>query len=293
MAFLLLAVGMQASLNPGPLCYTYASLLMFFLLAASMWNTSICLESFLHKMRVKTSENIRYFGHVLWGWGAPGAVTTISLLLDLNRHSLPCSTVTPKFGFYRCFFSDATAKLLYLYLPILVSICANVVLLLLTKYLNTQKVRRLSMKLRARSSIGFTSAAADETERSKAEEGSSRSSKLTALQFDNEYLGIGAKESKWTKCFKLVTWSGVTWVFEFAGFLTESELSDSWYNYLWYIPSSINALKGVALLLVMVVLMPGYREVLKGLCRRVNNRSAVTSCHGGSDGGTQHVESDV
>ncbi|XP_066979614.1 uncharacterized protein [Macrobrachium rosenbergii] len=272
MAFLLLAVGMQASLNAGPLCYAYASLLMFFLLASTMWNTSICLESFLHKMRVKTSENIRYLGHLLWAWGVPGAVTTIGLALDLNRDSLPCSTVIPKFGVYQCFFSDPTAKLVYLYLPMFVSVCANVALLLLTKYLNTQKVKRLSMKLRARSSIGFAGAAADETEKDKTEAGN-RPSKQTSLQFDNEYLGIGAKESKWTKYLKLITWSGVTWIFEFASFLIESdEPSDSWYSYLWYIPSSINALRGIALLLVMVVLMPGHREVMKGFCRRLVSR---------------------
>ncbi|XP_068243436.1 uncharacterized protein [Palaemon carinicauda] len=280
LAFLLLAVGTQTSFDFGPLCYTYASLLMFFLLSAFMWNTSICLESLLHKMRFEIPENIKYFCHALWAWGVPGAITAIALTLDLNRDALPCSTVTPKFGVYQCFFSDRTAKLLYLYLPMFVSVCANVVLLLLTKYTNKKVVRRLSNKLRSQSSVGLAEDVPDEIEQEKVEDGNRpRPINQPSLQFDNEYLGIGAKENMLTKYFKLITWSGVLWVFEFVNFLLSDpeELTDSWYNYLWYIPSSINALRGTALFLVMVVLMPQYRPGMRSLYQRVCSRFSCGS----------------
>lgn len=54
---------------------------------------------------------------------------------------------------------------------------------------------------------------------------------------------------------KLVVWSGATWLAEVVSFLLTRfvVLSEAWYNYLWYLPSSVNALRGVGIFIILVL----------------------------------------
>ncbi|XP_063846787.1 uncharacterized protein LOC135092275 [Scylla paramamosain] len=133
--FLLLMVNMKVEMKEGNSeCQIIAWLLIFFLLAAFQWNTSICLESLLLTLHVETSETLRYLYHSLWAWGLPAFIASLALTLDHYRQSLPCSVITPKVGLYRCFFSDPAATLVYFYAPMLISLVANMVLLLVSRY---------------------------------------------------------------------------------------------------------------------------------------------------------------
>lgn len=70
-----------------------------------------------------------------------------------------------------------------------------------------------------------------------------------------------------------MVWSGVTWLLEVASFVITKYMvnpSESWYDYLWYVPSSVNALRGVGIF-VILVLTPErrvqIRRTLLGLAR--------------------------
>lgn len=71
-----------------------------------------------------------------------------------------------------------------------------------------------------------------------------------------------------------MVWSGVTWLLEVASFVITKYMvnpSESWYDYLWYVPSSVNALRGVGIF-VILVLTPErrvqIRRTLLGLARQ-------------------------
>ena len=63
----------------------------------------------------------------------------------------------------------------------------------------------------------------------------------------------------------LGTWSGITWIMEVIGFIftTYSKPPDgNWSEYLWYIPSSINALRGIGVFVILVFVPKDSRSYL-------------------------------
>ncbi|ROT68104.1 hypothetical protein C7M84_013777 [Penaeus vannamei] len=72
----------------------------------------------------------------------------------------------------------------------------------------------------------------------------------------------------WTESIKLVVWSGATWMLEVASFVVTSYLvtpSEAWYDYLWYLPSTINALRGVGIFSILVLTPENRVKVAKAL----------------------------
>lgn len=263
--FLLLMVNMKVEVKEGNSeCQVTAWLLIFFLLAAFQWNTSICLESLLLTLHVETSENLRYLYHSLWAWGLPAFIASLALTLDHYRQHLPCSVVTPKIGLYRCFFSDPTATLVYFYAPMLISLVSNMVLLLVSRYVRAEKLRRLEV------------GPARNPDREGTEmQGPGDTSKTPAPRpAPTSGLRTHQTRNVWLESVKLVVWSGVTWLLEVVSFLITKYMvapSESWYDYLWYLPSSVNALRGVGIF-VILVLTPErrvqIRRTLLGLARQ-------------------------
>nr|XP_045625481.1 uncharacterized protein LOC123774861 [Procambarus clarkii] len=77
----------------------------------------------------------------------------------------------------------------------------------------------------------------------------------------------------------MVMWSGAMWFMEVIAFLVafnSDEPSHDWYNYLWYIPSSLNCLRGIGIFLI-VVLTPENRSKLARTCNRVIR--SMTACN--------------
>ncbi|XP_045624142.1 uncharacterized protein [Procambarus clarkii] len=254
--FLLLAVNMKVEVaQDNTECQAMAGLLTFFLLAAFQWNTSICLESLLLTLRVSTSERWRYVLHSVWAWGVPGVVTCLALTLDHYRHSLPCGVITPRVGLYRCFFSDQNAKLVYLYVPMLMSLCANVLLLAAARYVRSAKLRRLEHGNPKSKSAGTE--APEESQNSSAKEsGPGTTASHHAVNPQHSGLRTHQTRNLWTESVKLVVWSGATWLLEVIAFVVAEYMvkpSESWYDYLWYVPSSVNALRGVGIFYILVL----------------------------------------
>ncbi|XP_068243193.1 uncharacterized protein [Palaemon carinicauda] len=262
LAFLLLAIGMKATTEAGNSCYVLAGFLMFFLLAAFQWNTSICLESLLLTLRVSTSERNRYLCHSVWAWGIPGIITTIALTLDHHRADLPCSVITPKIGLYRCFFSDSFAQLLYLYFPMFVSLCANMILLLGARYVRSANLRRLEKGGRAQNTTANLEEAQEQQNKT-----SDQNTSQVSSQPNGQHSGLRTHQNRnlWIESMKLVVWSGVTWMAEVLAFLVTRfiGLSESWYNYLWYLPSSINSLRGVGIFVILVLTPENRHKIFK------------------------------
>ncbi|XP_050696030.1 probable G-protein coupled receptor Mth-like 1 isoform X2 [Eriocheir sinensis] len=277
--FLLLMVNMKVEVEEGNNeCQVMAWLLIFFLLAGFQWNTSICLESLLLTLHVETSENLRYLYHSLWAWGAPAVIASLALTLDHYRQSLPCSVVTPKVGLYRCFFSDPTATLLYFFLPMLLTLVANMVLLLVSRYVRAEKLRRLEGGPARNNDREGGTEMQGRTDPSKPPSAPSPVPAPRApapkRQAPTSGLRVHHTRNTWLESVKLVVWSGVTWLLEVASFVITKYMvnpSESWYDYLWYVPSSVNALRGVGIF-VILVLTPErriqIRRTLLGLARQ-------------------------
>lgn len=65
-----------------------------------------------------------------------------------------------------------------------------------------------------------------------------------------------------------MVWSGATWMLEVASFVVTSYLvtpSEAWYDYLWYLPSTINALRGVGIFSILVLTPENRVKVAKAL----------------------------
>ncbi|XP_045125265.1 uncharacterized protein LOC123512756 [Portunus trituberculatus] len=265
--FLLLMVNMKVEVKEGNSeCQVIAWLLIFLLLAAFQWNTSICLESLLLTLHVETSETLRYLYHSLWAWGIPAFIASLAITLDHYRQSLPCSVITPKVGLYRCFFSDPAATLVYFYAPMLISLVANMVLLLVSRYVRAEKLRRLE--------CGPARNQAQERDGTEMQ-GRGDPGKAPSNGTRPAQSGLRTHQTRnmWLESVKLVVWSGVTWLLEVLSFIITKYMvtpSESWYDYLWYVPSSVNALRGVGIF-VILVLTPErrvqIRRTLLGLAR--------------------------
>ncbi|KAK8752411.1 hypothetical protein OTU49_005468 [Cherax quadricarinatus] len=256
-AFLLLAVNMKVEVSQDNIeCQTMAGLLTFFLLAAFQWNTSICLESLLLTLRVSTSERWRYVLHSVWAWGVPGFITALALSLDHYRTSLPCNVITPRVGLYKCFFSDRDAKLVYLYVPMLLSLSANVVLLAAARYVRSAKLRRLEHGGPKSRTTG-TEDPKSNTSLSK-DDNANTTTSASHPPVNLQHSGLRTHQTRnlWTESVKLVVWSGATWLMEVIAFVVAQYIAEptgSWYDYLWYLPSSVNALRGVGIFYILVL----------------------------------------
>ncbi|XP_069172679.1 uncharacterized protein [Procambarus clarkii] len=267
--FLLLAASMTVEVaQDSSQCYAMAGLLTFFLLAGFQWNTSICLEALIASLRFGMfgeDEGWRYILHSLWAWGVPGLITSLALTLNHYRASLPCSVITPRIGLYNCFFSDQKAKLVYLYVPMLLTLCANTFLLLASRCVRSANLRRMDYCI--------TELKHKPTPTSPSLPGSDgRETPLKSLVRDSggessstsgprQHQGDGGQPSLhphnlWRESVLLVVWSGATWFMEVVAFLVAQYVvqpSTAWYDYLWYIPSSVNALRGVGIFCILVL----------------------------------------
>lgn len=80
------------------------------------------------------------------------------------------------------------------------------------------------------------------------------------------------KFCRWSESVKLVVWSGATWLVEVVSWSLTSLFyyipSEHWYDYLWYLPASINGLRGVGIFFILVM-TPENRIKLRRVVRKV------------------------
>ncbi|KAB7504070.1 putative G-protein coupled receptor Mth-like 3, partial [Armadillidium nasatum] len=226
-----------------------AGFVQFFNLATFCWNTSICLESLLLTIDISISKCIRYLLHSLWAWGFPFAITLIMFVMDAYREELPCGIITPKIGVAYCFHSDSDSKLVYFYVPILFTLIANLVFIFGAKAMRRSRLKKLEKGQRV-----VTSGAENRPDKASTEGTQAANSGMRTHQ------NLNTK----TESVRLVLWTGTTWFSELAGFILTryviKQPNEHWYNYLWYIPTSFNALRGAGILGI-IVLLPEKRKI--------------------------------
>ncbi|XP_064086668.1 probable G-protein coupled receptor Mth-like 1 isoform X2 [Macrobrachium nipponense] len=273
LAFMFMIIQQTAPLtNDGKVCPLIAGSVLFFMLAAFLWNTSICLEPLLLTLDVRVPENCRLLCHCLWGWGVPAIITAVALTLDHYRKHLDCSIVTPKIGLNSCLFSDDKARLLYLYTPMSISLLANVVFLISSKL-----ARRIKLKQLEQAAHHIKN-----DDNHKSSEGQRPNAKPSLRQ----HSGLRKYENRnvWVDSTKLVFWAGSTWVLELVAFLIgyyKSIPGEKWYTYLWYLPIAINCLRGVGIFFIIVLTADVRKKLFKRLlitCPRIKTlRKAISS----------------
>ncbi|XP_068243438.1 uncharacterized protein [Palaemon carinicauda] len=235
-------------------CFIISGLTLFFSLASFLWNTSIAMESLLLSLDVSMSENYRFLCHSLWVWGAAGIITAVALALDHYRQNLPCSVIRPKFGEYKCFFSDDIAQVLYLYLPMSISILANIVFLAAGKLVRWANIKRLEQ--------GYGSQNTDDTQESHT---ATATGHVGSAKRQHSGLRKYEQNNPISYSVKLIFWAGLTWICELIAFLYNYYIgvSEMWYTYLLYINSAINSLRGVGIFFIIVLTSEHRKQIYK------------------------------
>ncbi|CAL4245744.1 unnamed protein product [Meganyctiphanes norvegica] len=283
LGFLTLAVAHKATLTADMVgCQAIAGVIMFFMLAAFHWNTSICLESLLLTLRVSTSEGRRYILHSLWAWGLPGFITALALSLDAYKESLSCNTITLRIGVLRCFISDPRAQILYFYLPMFITLIANLGLLLGARSVRINNLRKLEHGPNRRKKGNVES-----TElQGRGTGGDAKTEKQAAKPKEPQSSGMRTHQNRnlWLEAVKLVMWSGVTLSIEVVSYIIfrfhgeNGVAHESWHEYLWYIPSMVNSLRGLGIFAILVLT----EENRKKLARAIGTLSSLAGGVGSS-----------
>ncbi|XP_018009694.1 uncharacterized protein LOC108667210 [Hyalella azteca] len=260
--FLALAISMHVEAKEGAsVCMALSGIVQFFLLAAFFWNTSICSESLFLTLRVRVSEGRRLLYHSLWAWGLPAVITIVALTLDSVRDRLPCGTITLRVGHVKCIFSDSDATLIYFYGPIAMTLVANTVLLLSAKQARFAKLQRLEM--------GPSKPPSNKGSVVTSPEGKSMKSTISkAPSAGHSGLRTHQNRNLWSESVRLVLWSGLTWVLEVIGFIVPRYISlqqERWHDYLWYLPASINSLRGFGIFFILVMTTEMRSKILRAI----------------------------
>ncbi|KAF2367856.1 GPCR family 2 secretin-like [Trinorchestia longiramus] len=260
LGFLALAISMHVEAKEDTsVCMILSGIVQFFLLSAFFWNTSICSESLFLTLRVSMSEGRRLVYHSLWAWGLPALITTIALTLDAFRDRLPCGTITLRVGHLKCIFSDSDATLLYFYGPIALTLVANMALLLSAKQARLSKLQRLEMGPSKPPSTSNSTVANNK----------SRVRKTTVVAAPSpSHSGLRTHQNRnlWLESVRLVLWSGLTWVLEVIGFIVPRYISlqqERWHDYLWYLPASVNSLRGFGIFFILVMTSETRSKILR------------------------------
>jgi len=71
-----------------------------------------------------------------------------------------------------------------------------------------------------------------------------------------------------SESLRLVLWSGGTWLFEVIGFIIARYISppqERWYDYLWYIPATLNSLRGFGIFFILVMTPENRTKIYRAL----------------------------
>ncbi|KAF2367857.1 GPCR family 2 secretin-like [Trinorchestia longiramus] len=263
------ASGLDAN-ERSALCKATGGFLLFFILCGFHWNTALCVESLLIIMRYGVPGWRRYFVHCCWACGVPALFTIIAMSLDANSEKLSCSAILPRVGKFKCFFSDPDAHMVYLYMPIFITLAVNLVTLWAGRHIRDTRLRRLELGAKHHNKRHGAAGGTGNGKSSTLEEGISATD-IHRRQLGPTYssgkgsnssiarFGLSTRETQklWWEAVCLALWSAVTVGMEVIGFsiagygyLKEGQ----WLEHLWYIPTAVNALRGLGVFLILVVL---------------------------------------
>jgi len=244
-------------------CKIIAAGLQFFLLSGFFWNTCFCFN-LLHMVRntFSTAHWRMYLYYSAWGWGVPAVITLVTVAMDAARDHLPCGTVTARVGRLYCFFSDPYARLLYFYVPIAFTLVINVGVLVTYQVLTNRATRVTT---------------AGPKDKSKEINGNTTAGEKKTTSTQGPGLRMNQNRDVRSRSMKLVVWSGGTWFFEVLGFVMTRFVSHSqerWHDYLWHIPSVVNALRGLGIFWILTV-TPETRRSLRQLYGTIKSKSSI------------------
>ncbi|XP_025602384.2 G-protein coupled receptor Mth2-like isoform X8 [Athalia rosae] len=131
-------LGDQAVLATDALCTGLAFTIHFSFLASFFWLNVMCFDIWwtfggFRALRgsIKQRERKKFFMYSIYAWGCAILLTAVCVIMDFVP-GIPDTVIRPEFGEERCWFRTETAKALYFYGPMGLTVLCNIFLFVST-----------------------------------------------------------------------------------------------------------------------------------------------------------------
>ncbi|KXJ82612.1 hypothetical protein RP20_CCG012774 [Aedes albopictus] len=226
-------------------CEAQGYLLYFFVLVAFFWLNVMCFDIFwtFSSGVVIKNERKRFLYYSLYAWGCP--LVLVVLVAIFENTELIEDHLRPGFGINNCsFYTDKMVQFLYLYLPLLILIAANLYFFIVTavRIIRVQRATEAALKNDSR----------------------------RHNRFEND-------RHRFTLYLRLFIVMGVTWTFEIISWAMENSI------WIFYVVDVCNCLLGVMIFFLFVWKQKVRKLVAKRIGRhRGFSRTKTTSVNTGS-----------
>ncbi|XP_062708341.1 G-protein coupled receptor Mth2-like isoform X3 [Aedes albopictus] len=226
-------------------CEAQGYLLYFFVLVAFFWLNVMCFDIFwtFSSGVVIKNERKRFLYYSLYAWGCP--LVLVVLVAIFENTELIDDHLRPGFGINNCsFYTDKMVQFLYLYLPLLILIAANLYFFIVTavRIIRVQRATGAALKNDSR----------------------------RHNRFEND-------RHRFTLYLRLFIVMGVTWTFEIISWAMENSI------WIFYVVDVCNCLLGVMIFFLFVWKQKVRKLVAKRIGRhRGFSRTKTTSVNTGS-----------
>ncbi|XP_062550723.1 G-protein coupled receptor Mth2-like isoform X2 [Armigeres subalbatus] len=226
-------------------CEAQGYMLYFFVLVAFFWLNVMCFDIFwtFSSGVVIKNERKRFLYYSLYAWGCP--LIAVVLVAVFENTELIVEHLRPGFGINNCwFYTDKMVQFLYLYLPLLVLIAANLYFFIVTavRIIRVQRATEAALK--------------------------NDSGRHNRFEHDRY---------RYTLYLRLFIVMGVTWTFEILSWAMENSI------WIFYVVDVCNCLLGVMIFFLFVWKQKVRKLVAKRIGRlRGFHRTKATSVNTGS-----------
>ncbi|XP_053995120.1 G-protein coupled receptor Mth2-like isoform X1 [Hylaeus volcanicus] len=219
------------------LCSAIALVIHFSFLASFFWLNVMCFDIWWTfrgfrslQGSAKQRERKKFMIYSIYAWGCASILTGISILMHFLP-DIPKHFVRPEFGEESCWFAKETAKAIYFYGPMGVTILCNICLFVST-----------ALKI-------------------------VRHKKDTARHFKDADSKRHDDHKQWFNLYlKLFIVMGINWSMEIISWLCNNSP-----EYIWYLTDITNTLQGVIIFFIFVWKDKVKQHLLKRLCCRDDN----------------------
>ncbi|XP_020295639.1 G-protein coupled receptor Mth2-like isoform X2 [Pseudomyrmex gracilis] len=200
------------------ICITLAFVIHFSFLASFFWLNVMCFDIWWTfggfrslQGSVKQREKKKFIMYSIYAWGSASIFTLVCAIMDFVP-SMPKKFIRPEFGAERCWFSTDSAKALYFYGPMSLTVLCNICLFISTALKIVRHKKDTAHHLRSSESRRH-----DDNK-----------------QWFNLYL-------------KLFIVMGINWSMEIVSWLFKSAPA-----YVWYLTDLTNTLQGLIIFIIFV-----------------------------------------
>ncbi|XP_011341055.1 G-protein coupled receptor Mth2 isoform X3 [Ooceraea biroi] len=203
---------------PYVICIALAFVIHFSFLASFFWLNVMCFDIWWTfggfrslQGSVKQRERKKFMIYSIYAWGSASILTIICAIMDFVP-SVPKGLIRPEFGAERCWFTTDTAKALYFYGPMGVTVVCNICLFISTALKIVRHKKDTAHHLRSSESRRHD---------------------------DNK---------QWFSLYlKLFIVMGINWSMEIVSWLFKSAP-----QYVWYLTDLTNTLQGLIIFIIFV-----------------------------------------